>query len=381
MLTIADTLKNTPLSQAIEKFSTAPQAPPENWFGDYMCVDGWFIKKKAFGGYDAFRATDIVWVYPEKYGSTSLFMKSISWIIIMKVKPDREIRLGRESNIQAGVFQRDSEMSTSLTNSLNRLKPILPWAAFGYSETLKNSWDKNRSLLFSNQDKEIAKIRAETAETAKIDIGSSIEDTELAKKDVKLTKENHLMLLQKGVDAWNQWRQENPSNVPSLSLVNLCEAKLGGANLSGANLLGAQLVGAHLEEASLEKAVLAAARLEEAHLEKANLEGAYLEEAHLEKANLSGANLGKALFIRANLCGANLIQADLSGASLFHANLGGANLSGANLSAVLLSGANLEGANLSGANLSGAILSGANLRRANLKGAKLEGTSLRGTIR
>jgi hypothetical protein len=64
MLTLSDTLRDAPLSQTIEKFSTAPPPPPENCFEDYTVVDGWFIKKKALGGYDSFRATDVVWVYP-----------------------------------------------------------------------------------------------------------------------------------------------------------------------------------------------------------------------------------------------------------------------------------------------------------------------------
>ncbi|MGD0646127.1 MAG: tetratricopeptide repeat protein [Candidatus Bathyarchaeia archaeon] len=176
MVTVADTLRDAPLSQAIEKFSSAPPAPPECCFGDYVCVDGWFIKKKAFGGFDTFKATDVCWVYPQKYAAKSLIMKSVSWTIVMKVRPDREVQLGWEKHIQAGVLQRDSDMGTRLADCLNRLKSILPWATFGYSEIWKNVWDKSRVIFFSNQDKEIARIRAE-----KEDIPGMVRRIEAAK--------------------------------------------------------------------------------------------------------------------------------------------------------------------------------------------------------
>lgn len=57
----------------------------------------------------------------------------------------------------------------------------------------------------------------------------------------------HLAKLKEGVEAWGNWRRENPSVVPDLS-----EADLSGANLFAAvNLRGAHLVAAYLSQANL----------------------------------------------------------------------------------------------------------------------------------
>lgn len=52
-----------------------------------------------------------------------------------------------------------------------------------------------------------------------------------------MADERQLALLRQGVDAWNAWREQNPT-----VLVDLCEANLAGANLAGVNLA----VAAHL---------------------------------------------------------------------------------------------------------------------------------------
>ena len=43
-----------------------------------------------------------------------------------------------------------------------------------------------------------------------------------------MANDEHVAMLRKGVDAWNEWRFEKPLNIPDLS----------GANLSGANFSG-----------------------------------------------------------------------------------------------------------------------------------------------
>lgn len=63
-------------------------------------------------------------------------------------------------------------------------------------------------------------------------------------------------MLLKGVDAWNQWRQENPSIDPELSEADLTEANLEGARLFGANLGYANLSRANMSEANLVDAKL-----------------------------------------------------------------------------------------------------------------------------
>jgi hypothetical protein len=163
-----------------------------------------------------------------------------------------------------------------------------------------------------------------------------------------MANDEHVALLKRGVDAWNEWRREYPDIRPDLS-----EADLSGANLILARLYQANLSGANLSGANLDRANL------EADLSGANLSGAHLQEAVLLKAYLIGANLILARLYQANLDGANLDRANLSGAHLEEARLYRANLSEADLSGANLDGANLRGADLSGANLIGANLSGA----------------------
>jgi uncharacterized protein YjbI with pentapeptide repeats len=155
----------------------------------------------------------------------------------------------------------------------------------------------------------------------------------------------HVRILKESVEAWNQWRRENPDIAPNLNMADLSRAKLRRANLRGAKLHGTDLSGADLVQAKLR--------------------GANLTGAHLIQANLNGAHLR-----RADLSSANLSTVDLRGA-----DLSGANLSGTDLSAAELSGANLSGTDLSAAELSGADLSGTSLRRADLSGANLRFTN------
>ena len=81
----------------------------------------------------------------------------------------------------------------------------------------------------------------------------------------------HFCILQKGVPIWNEWREQNPENIPDLSEADLRCANLRRADLRGANLRGADLRCANLS--------------------RADLRGAVLSEADLRRANLSGANL------------------------------------------------------------------------------------------
>jgi uncharacterized protein YjbI with pentapeptide repeats len=172
----------------------------------------------------------------------------------------------------------------------------------------------------------------------------------------------HLELLKQGVDAWNAWREKEPSVHPNLAQANLIEVDLRRANLCGVNLSGANLSGANLS-----KADLSGANLSRANLNSAKLWGTKLNDTMLRRAFIS----------RADLDGANLRGADLREAQLYEVDLSRANLNEANLNEAHLSGANLSGATLGGANLSRADLSGTDLSYAQLNKAKLLGANLR----
>jgi len=150
----------------------------------------------------------------------------------------------------------------------------------------------------------------------------------------------HLAILKQGVEAWNEWREENADVIADLT-----EADLRGANLSDADLRDANLSNADLSNA--------------------DLSGANLCETNLCRANLSGI-----------LCGADLSRADLRGANLYIADLCGADLSGSNLSGANLRVADLRGADLRGANLSEANLSGANLAMSQVIGTNFYNATL-----
>jgi uncharacterized protein YjbI with pentapeptide repeats len=92
-------------------------------------------------------------------------------------------------------------------------------------------------------------------------------------------------LLMRDVDAWNQWRGDNPKVKPDLAY-----AVMRGANLSLVNLSWAQL--------------------READLVLANLRGADLRHADLSGANLVGARLMGVDLAHANICGADLSTAE-----------------------------------------------------------------------
>ncbi len=157
-----------------------------------------------------------------------------------------------------------------------------------------------------------------------------------------MANEEHLAIVNRGVEAWNKWREENVDTIPDLS----------GANLSGTQLIGADLSKADLSKADLRWAQLIEADLRWVDLRWANLSGAQLIEADLSEADLTSARLSGADLTSTDLSGADLTSTDLIEADLEEADLSEANLSEANLSGANLSGADLRGANLSGADLS-----------------------------
>jgi len=124
----------------------------------------------------------------------------------------------------------------------------------------------------------------------------------------EMADQNHLNRFFEGVNAWNGWRDQNPSIIPDLSHaqldgwnsasikswdmqskgVNLGKANLWNTDLSRACLIFANLKGAILIQSNLKKACLIGANLETADLSNADLKGSDLTNANLEGANVSG---------------------------------------------------------------------------------------------
>lgn len=123
-----------------------------------------------------------------------------------------------------------------------------------------------------------------------------------------MTKTNKAQyeILKHGTEAWNLWREANPTIWPDLMDAELPYTKLDSVNLENANLLranleGASLIGARLRNANLKEANLKRTDLTRADLEEANLYGAQLQEANMIRTNLIRANLVKAGFDRNRL--------------------------------------------------------------------------------
>ncbi|MGA9563909.1 MAG: pentapeptide repeat-containing protein [Candidatus Korobacteraceae bacterium] len=153
----------------------------------------------------------------------------------------------------------------------------------------------------------------------------------------------HLAKLQEGVEAWNQWREQNPAIEPDL-------------------------VGADLNRADLRQANFREVNLNSADLSRANLSGADLR-ANLSRADLSGADISGANVGWANLSWAKLVEANLSGSNLRASNLNSADLSRANLCGAYLTLATLVGTNLEGANLTACRVYGISAWDVKLEGA------------
>ena len=151
-----------------------------------------------------------------------------------------------------------------------------------------------------------------------------------------------------------------------LSHVDLCQARLEGADLSLARLESARLRNASLDGADLSEAVLIEADLRRASLRGARLEGARLTRSDLAYAALEGAHAPGAWFHGCDLRRAGAERSDFGAAHLVECRLAGASFEGARLS-----GARLLRLDLRRTRLTRADLSQANLTRCALAGQDL----------
>jgi uncharacterized protein YjbI with pentapeptide repeats len=74
-----------------------------------------------------------------------------------------------------------------------------------------------------------------------------------------MANDEHVALLTRDADIWNEWREANPDIRPDLSGASIGWRKHNRANLSGANLSGAAFDGAMLIDANFSRADLSGA--------------------------------------------------------------------------------------------------------------------------
>ena len=156
-----------------------------------------------------------------------------------------------------------------------------------------------------------------------------------------MANEQHLTIMKRGTDVWNEWRKQYPKLRPDLEKAFLFNFSFFNGNLRNANLRKACFRGACLMQACLCKA-----DLREAEFHDAELRGADFSKANLSRSSFLCADLSRAILKRAILMGVVLRGANLGGADLRNADLRGVDLRGADLSWAILSEANLSKANL-----------------------------------
>jgi hypothetical protein len=101
-----------------------------------------------------------------------------------------------------------------------------------------------------------------------------------------MANKEHLEILRRGVDTWNEWRRENPTVRPDLRDANLSGAKLLKINFNGSYLSRVDFASADLKWANLTYADLTEANLRGALLAFADLRGAILISADFESTSL-----------------------------------------------------------------------------------------------
>ncbi len=139
-----------------------------------------------------------------------------------------------------------------------------------------------------------------------------------------MANEEHLAILNQGVDAWNEWREENPEIQP-----DLVGAKLSGLDLRGIKFSSQYLVISHMGPTN--EPVRASGYFNAANLTIADLRLVDLRGAQLRGTNLSGADLSRADLSYAWLDEVNLRRANLTEARLIRTNLEGAQLLNTNI--------------------------------------------------
>ena len=133
-----------------------------------------------------------------------------------------------------------------------------------------------------------------------------------------MANQEHLDILEQGVEVWNRWRLEHADIIPDLS-----EIDLGGVNppprylFSGGYFLD-------FRQANPKKAFAIGNNLWGADLRGADLRYANLSRSNLSWSNFSGANLSRADLSKSYLIGVSLIESNLNQASLVGVDLSGA---------------------------------------------------------
>ena len=93
-----------------------------------------------------------------------------------------------------------------------------------------------------------------------------------------MTNVEHLVILKKGVEVWNKWREENPE-----IKINLSDVDFRNINLSDVDFTEIDLRGANFREVNLERA----------NLSEADIHSSNFTRSKLREAKFCGAECGQ----------------------------------------------------------------------------------------
>ena len=99
-----------------------------------------------------------------------------------------------------------------------------------------------------------------------------------------MANDEHLAILDRGVQAWNKWALENPLIFPDLMGANFSNANLSRARLDYANLRHTDLSGANLSSAYLRVATISTAILQNTDLTNAGIGETIFADTDLSQA-------------------------------------------------------------------------------------------------
>ena len=123
---------------------------------------------------------------------------------------------------------------------------------------------------------------------------------EIAIEEAKIkeyTKQEILEILEKGVEEWNNFRNENPEVEIKdyLSGLDLRKKDLSGINFSEIDLKNTLFMSANLENSNFYKADCTGANFFNANLNNSNLEEAILLHVNLDKTSMYRANMNNTI--------------------------------------------------------------------------------------
>ncbi len=135
----------------------------------------------------------------------------------------------------------------------------------------------------------------------------------------------HQYILNKGVEAWNRWRTENPNIQPDLSGLNLTGKILNGADFTKVNFNGTNFFESSLYKVSFGGSDLANADLTGVNLFSSTLTRTILNKTILKRAYIRGVSFTESTLIDTELTFAHLVETDFSNRNSTYCSTCGAN--------------------------------------------------------